>query len=167
MSIDELPPTPEELHEAELLAKALEGEGAPDAIDDALAAAGLLRAAKRGDLSELRERAVFAKVRAAAPRPKGRGRVVMGAILAIAAAAALAVVTRPALRQMRRARLPKPSMALIKAQLAMARPKPAPKLGSKPAAGQEVAALGALEQQLHSHRVSLYVALEDAYGVPR
>ena len=66
MTDEERPPTPAELREAELLARALEEPSQPGreltSVDDALGAAYLLRASKQAELVELRARAVRQRV---------------------------------------------------------------------------------------------------------
>jgi hypothetical protein len=173
------PPTEEELREAALLARALEGPGTlgphedPAAIAGALGAARLLEAARRGGLDDLRERAVLAAVLgeaqqpAAAERPASPDstaqrspatpglarRALRPRLLAMAGAASAAAVLLFSLtRSQQRAQLPAPTARLLQAQLAAARPG---------------APLGPLQQALGDHRSRLLGALEAGYGRQR
>ncbi|HEY2031450.1 MAG TPA: hypothetical protein VGH20_19800 [Myxococcales bacterium] len=141
MNPEDQPPTDEERREAELLARALDGKPAR-AVDDALAAVSLLKASRQGELSELRARAVLSRV-----WPVRRWR---GAWIGAAAAAAVALAF-VAVRPQGPASLPPPGLALVRAQLAAARPASA-------------GALGDLEQQRAVYRRELYGALRRAYG---
>jgi hypothetical protein len=141
MNPEDQPPTDKERQEAELLARALDGNPST-AVDDELAALSLLKASRQGELSELRARAVLSRV-----WPVRRRR---GAWIGVAAAAAVAVVFI-AVRPRGPSSLPPPDVALVRAQLAAARP----------ASG---AALGDLERQRAVYRRELYEALQRAYG---
>lgn len=141
MNPEDQPPTDEERQEAELLARALDGEPAA-AVDDELAAVSLLKASRHGELSELRARAVLSRV-----WPVRRWR---GAWIGAAAAAAVAMVF-VVVHPRGPASLPRPDLALVRAELAAARPASA-------------AALGDLERQRAGYRRELYGALQRAYG---
>jgi hypothetical protein len=138
MTGDELPPTEAELRDAEALARALE-HGEPGPLD-ALGAAQLLRAS-RGELSELRQRAVLEHVW----RSRRSWRIVlMGAVAAAAACLFfLAQAQAPA-------RLPDPPIQLLRAQLAAARP-------GAPAEAQ-------LDAEMAGYRRQVFAALERRYG---
>jgi hypothetical protein len=113
---DEKAPTPEELREAEALARALEGRDA-DAPADALETAALLRASRNAELSEVRARAVRARI---APRARHWHWM---APLGLAAATAATVIVMIAHRRQMPAMIPVPSAALLAAQAEAARPK--------------------------------------------
>jgi len=152
MTDEERPPTPAELREAELLARALEEPSQPGreltSVDDALGAAYLLRASKRAELDELRARAVRQRI-----WPKGTwplwARAAAAALAGIAAAAVILAV-----RPRGPARLPPPGARLLQAQLAAARP------GAS-------AELAQLEVETAAYRERFYGALERAYGSRR
>ena len=148
---EEKPPTAEELAEAESLARALEDGAGPggdtSAVNDALAAANLLRASARPTLSEMRARAVLNR---AWRTPR---RAIARAALA-AVAAAVAVVLVFALRPRQPAPLPAPGPDLLRAQLAAARPD-----GS--------AAMSRLDSEMSAYREQVFGALQRVYGRPR
>ena len=152
MTTDDKPPTEAELREAELLASALE-DPAPfgrdvTAVDDALGAAWMIRASRRGDLDDLRASAV--QERAWPKRPwRTRGRA--GAAAVAAAAATIAIF---AARSHGPAQLPAPGARLLLAQIAAA----------KPGSG---AAIARLEADRTAYREQVFGALRRAYGRPR
>jgi hypothetical protein len=149
MIFEEKPPTGAELREAELLARALEDPPRPGTdvspVEEALGAAWMLRASRRGDLGELRARAVLDRAWPERSWPIPR-RVAVAALAAAAAAVALV-----ALRPHRPAELPRAPVPLLRAQLAAARPGPP-------------AALAQLETEMAAYREQLYGALGRAYG---
>jgi hypothetical protein len=153
MTFDERPPTDAELRDAELLARALEDPAGPGTdlapVEDAVAAAWMLRASRRDDLAELRARAVLDRVWKRRTQPI-RSCAAAGA-LAVAAAAAVAIV---ALRPRGPAELPPASVPLLQAQLAAARPG-------------ATGALAPLERQMAAYREQVYSALGRAYGARR
>jgi hypothetical protein len=148
---EEKPPTEAELGEAESLARALEDRAEPgsdaSAIDDALAAALLLRASTRPTLSEVRARAGLNR---AWPTP-GRG-LARAAVAALAAAASVILVL--ALRPRQPATLPAPRPELLRAQIAAARTG---------ASGTMVN----LDSEMSAYREQVFGALERAYGSRR
>jgi hypothetical protein len=149
MTSEDAPPNEAELREAELLASALENPGAEGrdvtAVDDALGAAWMVRASRRGDLDDLRARAV--QERAWPKRPwRTRGRA--GAAAVAAAAATIAIF---AARSHGPAQLPAPGARLLLAQLAAARP------GSG-------SALARFEADRAAYREQVFGALRRAYG---
>src|SRR5512140_3461136 len=117
MNPEDAPPTDEERREAELLARALEKPALPGsdvaAVDDALGAAWMVRASQNLVQPELRRRAVLERI-----WPKRSWRFPGRVIAAIAAAAAVAFFLVPRTG----AHLPAPSVDLLRAQLAAARP---------------------------------------------
>jgi hypothetical protein len=121
---DDDQPTPEELRQAEALARALEGQPAAAAADsEDLAVAGLLRFARsEGILDPARATALGAGLRGEAGRQRRRRRaarwllVLMPLTLSAAAAAFLLVPRRPPAVV-----LPSPSPALLATQAAAAR----------------------------------------------
>lgn len=136
---DERDPTEEEIREAEALARALEGEVRDEAPTDALETAALLRASQdRGELSELRQRAVQKRVleaeAAAAPdgheaageddeeaeEPGTRWLRWVAPAATVAAAAAVMLVFIPGDRPVGTS-LPPPGSGLLRAQAAAAR----------------------------------------------
>jgi hypothetical protein len=154
---EEKPPTEDELREAAALARALDGAPAegPAAPADALEAAALLRAS--GGSLEL-DPARSAEIRAGLQRqlrpvaPSTRwARAVVG--LSSLAAAALVVVlsSRVASPPALEARaLPRPSPALVGAQLSAIRHPSAPN--------------AELDQELHRYRETLFAELERRHG---
>jgi len=166
---DERDPTEEEIREAEALARALEGEAADEAPGDAMETAALLRASQdRGELSELRERAVRKRVleadvaqepnasEAEALEDKGgedepgtRWVRWVAPAATVAAAAALMLVFVPA-EAPPGTQLPQPGAGLLKAQAAAAR-----------GAGAEAAMLQA---GMRRFRARYLAALERRYG---
>src|SRR6267142_2991549 len=146
MTAEEKPPTEAELREAELLARALEGPDEPgrdlSPVEDALGAAYLLRESRRMQLGELRARAVQKRIW---PR-RSRARSAAAVLLAAGAAAA-AIVLWPR----RAAELPAPSVQLLRAQLAAARPG-------------EPATIGPLAAEMAGYRAQIHGALARAYG---
>jgi hypothetical protein len=149
MTGEERQPTEVELHEAELLSRALEDpvEAGRDLtpVDDALGAAMLLRAARLGGLGELRTRAVLERAWPKRARPVWT-RAIAGA-LAAAAAAFIWLASRP----QGPAHLPAPGVQLLRAQLAAARPAP-------PTAPAQ------LDAEMAAYRQQLYASLRRAYG---
>ncbi len=145
MKPEDEPPTQEERGEAELLARALEQRPGGDvaAVDDALAAAWMVRASRNDELTELRRRAVLERVW---PKHSWRLRGAVAGFVAVAAAAVIALLmtrTGP--------HLPAPGVDLLRAQLAAARP------GSDDAFAR-------FEQEHAKYRGELYAALRRAYG---
>jgi hypothetical protein len=155
-------PTPEELREAEALARALEGEaGAGAAPPEALEAAALLRYARsEGALAPGRQAAVGERVRApvaAALRPRRRWWLWAGlAPLATAGALSLLLVRaqRPKLAaSVAPMLLPPPSAALLQTQAAAAR--------------GDARALGRLDLEMREYRQAVYARLGISPGRPR
>ena len=156
MTPDEDEPTPEELEEAERLARALERGNAPGGVpEDALATAALLRFAKDGGaLDPDRSRAIFEDaVKNARPlrAAKKRIRFTLFGLLGVAAAGAASVVlvvrsqsAEPA------ASLPAPPRALLEAQVAAASGAP----GN----------LDALALETAQYRGRVYASLRERYG---
>ncbi|HJZ84064.1 MAG TPA: hypothetical protein VKN99_02795 [Polyangia bacterium] len=153
MGDDEKEPTPQELAEAAALARALEegrAGGGPPAPEDALAAAALVRL--RG-LDRARAQVVLDRVVAARRQARRRRAwMILAPLGALAAAAVLALgLTAPLRRHapaaLRSATLPRPSTALIEAQLQAAHGQPAP-----------------LDAEMRSYRRALYGALASRYG---
>jgi hypothetical protein len=117
--------SPEELREAEALARVLDGQAGPaDTLPaDALEAAALLQASAGpggGELSDVRRRAVRKRVLAGAPsrHPAARTAATAAALVGLAAALVLALSARRPLATA----LPAPSAALLAAQAEAARP---------------------------------------------
>jgi hypothetical protein len=148
---EELPPTEAELREAEELARALEQEQ-PGPPGEALQGALLLLASRRGQLGELRGRAVLERAWQGSDRARPRRARLSVALAGLAACvAAIFVVTRaqgPAM-------LPSAPPSLLRAQLAAARP------------GAAAAELIALESEMAAHRARLHAAVARAYGSGR
>lgn len=156
MSDEELPPTAEELAEAEALARALEpgaprGEAAPE---DVLAAAALLRRAHDGESTQRRAtedrriaggvaRALAALEARRPARPRRRWLALPALLVPAAAAAVLLVVSRrggaPSVPP-----VPAPPLALIEAQ-------------ARAASGR--ADLAMLDREMRAYRETIYVAL--------
>jgi len=147
-------PTPEELREAEALARALDGapsEAAPP--PEALETAALLRHGG-GELDPARAQALAAKLRAEVrPRPRRRWWPVL---VPLALGVAVMVILPSALLLRSRqlppsivssAGLPAPTAALLTAQAEAAR-------------GRE-RALGALDAQMRSYRRALFARLQE------
>jgi hypothetical protein len=154
MSDEDLPPTEAELREAEVLRRALEQRRAGEwldvsPIDDALGAALLLRSIGQGGLSELRMRAVHARV----IRSKA-SRAPLIASAGIAAAIALLIFVGPEQKHRSAAAiaLPPPSQALLRAQLQAAQPN---------------GDLALLDAQLAAHRARIFAALPEGARRPR
>ncbi len=149
MTDEERPPTPAELREAELLARALEEPSQPGreltSVDDVLGAAYLLRASKQAELGELRARAVRQRIWRTGTWPLWARAAAAG--LAGIGAAAVILAVRPR----GPAWLPPPGIRLLQAQLAAARP------GSS-------AELAQLEVETAAYRERFYGALGRAYG---
>jgi hypothetical protein len=145
MKPEDAPPTDEERGQAELLARALEQRPGGDvaAVDDALAAAWMVRAAQNDELTELRRRAVLERVW---PKHSRRLGGAAAGIVAVAAAAAVAFFVIRA-----RPHLPAPGVDLLRAQLAAAQP------GSD-------AAFARFELEHAKYRGEVYAALRRAYG---
>jgi hypothetical protein len=149
MKEEEKPPSEAELREAELIRRALEEPPAPGRdlrpVDDALGAVWLVRASRDGKLSELRARAVLER---AWPRRSRRAAVRAGvAAAAILAAVAAFLANRPR----GPAALPAPSVALLRAELAAARP----------GAQAELAAVDAAKA---AYRAQVFETLRRTYG---
>jgi hypothetical protein len=156
MMPDEDEPTPEELEEAERLARALERGNAPGGVpEDALATAALLRYAKDGGaLDPHRGRAIFEDaVKNARPirAAKRRIRFTLFGLLGLAAAgaASIALVVRTQSPEPS-ASLPAPPRALLEAQLAAASGGPAN--------------LDALAVRTAEYRGRVYASLRERYG---
>jgi hypothetical protein len=157
---DDLAATPEELAEAEALARALARGGAADATgpaapEDALPAAALLRAAARPGLDPARLEAAGARARAGVDARRGaldarratRRRWALSALLVpAAAAAAMTLVARPRLSRVAPPPLPRPSAALLEAQARAARGRPD---------------LQALDAEMRDYRAAYYAALAE------
>jgi hypothetical protein len=149
---DDLPPSEEELAEAEALARALERGTARGAVpEDALRAGHLLRYAKDGGaLDPARRDAILDEAlrHARVPAPKRPIRWSLLGALGLAAAGAVAlVVTRqgaPAVA----ATLPAPSRALLGAELEATRSR------------EGLAALGT---EMTPYRAQMYAVLEERY----
>lgn len=148
---------PEELREAEALARALERGTAHDALpEDALQTAALLRyGAGSGVLAEARERAILEDVlaaaeRVAARRPVARPWRAWAAIVGVALAAGLVVLVlrRPGDERLPSG-LPPPSAALVEAQLARL---------------EDPSADARFDAEMRDYRGSVYAALEARYG---
>jgi hypothetical protein len=140
-------PTPEELREAEALARALDG-GAPESAPppEALEVAALLRHAHGdGRLDPAREQALGARLRAEV-RPPRRRRLWLLAPLLVGATAVLLLIPRSRPRLPELTTLPPPSAALLAAQAEAAR-------GKGPA-------LAALDAQMRAYRRELYERLQ-------
>ena len=137
-------PTPEELREAEALAREL--EGIPSAGAEAeRAAAALLAYAHRGGLSpEAKARGAeeVSRLRVA----RRRWSVRAGALAAASAAAALAFVLWPRLPSS----LPRPEAELLRVQ--------------SRAAGGDAAAVAALDERMRGYRGQVFASLERRYG---
>ena len=165
---DERDPTEEELREAAALARALQGEAAEDAPEDALETAALLRAGQQGELSELRERAVQKRVLQAegaaevdesgaessggeedAEAPATRWLRWIAPAATVAAAAAMMLVFIPGDRP-EGTSLPAPGAGLLRAQALAAQGK-----------GAEAAMLQA---GMRRFRARYFAALERRYG---
>ncbi len=148
---EEKPPTEAELAEAESLARALEDRVEPgsdtSAIEDALAAADLLRASTR-PLNHGRVQAIASR----AWRTRWRGPARAG-VAALAAAAAVILVF--ALRPRQPAMLPPPRADLLRAQLAAARPDASGAIAAD------------LDLEMSTYREQVFGALQRAYGSPR
>ena len=151
---DEADPTPEELREAEALARALDAQ-APDgaAPRDALETAALLRYARDGGaLAPERVRALAERVRierARRSRTRRRARLVASAIGgALALAASLLLVLRPSSPDL--APPGPPPLALLTAQTR--------------AATREPGALAALDVEMQRYRRQLHASLGLASG---
>jgi len=148
---EETEPTPDELREAEALARALDGRSsATPAPQDALETAALLRYARDGGaLAPERERALAARVRAT--WRSRRARVLTSALAgSLALAASLLLLLRtssPALD------VPAPPLTLLSAQAR--------------AAAREPGALGALDAETQRHRRALHARLGLASGESR
>jgi len=153
MNPEDEEPTPEELEEAEMLARALERRHAPSAPMDELEAAALLRYAKdAGSLDPARSQSILDDVLARARPPKKTSSfrlIVFGALGLLAAAAATLLVLRsePTFGP---SELPLPPRALLDAQMR--------------AAGPEAASLDPLGSELEPYRVAVYSALKEHYG---
>jgi hypothetical protein len=154
MKDDEPSPTPEELREAEALARALDGapsDAAPP--PEALETAALLRHGG-GELDPARAQALAAKLRAEVrPRPRRR---LWPVLVPLALGVAVLVILPSALLLRSRqlppsavspAGLPAPTAALLAAQAEAAR-------------GHEQA-LGALDAQMRSYRRALFARLQE------
>ena len=138
-------PTPEELREAEALARALEGAPSPSAPPpEALETAALLRHGG-GELDPARAQALAAKLRAEVRPPRRRWRWVL-APLAVGAAGLL--MSGLVLRRERPLPLPAPAPALLAAQAQAAQGRPQ--------------ALAELDVQMRANREALYAGLQEA-----
>jgi hypothetical protein len=156
MTPDDDDPTPEELEEAERLARALERGNAPGGVpEDALATAALLRFAKDGGaLDPDRSRAIFEEaVRNARPlrAAKRRIRFTLFGLLGLAAAGAASIVLVVRTESPEPgASLPAPPRALLEAQVAAASGAP----GN----------LEALALRTAEYRGRVYAQLRERYG---
>ena len=153
---EENPPTDQELREAAALARALDGaplEG-PTAPADALEAAALLRASGQSiELDPARSAEILAdlqrQVRPVVPSMRW-ARAVVG-MASLAAAVLVVVLTSRVASPPPVARaLPRPSSALVGAQLRAIRHPSDPN--------------AALDQELHRYRETLYAELERRHG---
>ena len=165
MNDEERPPTPEEIAEAEALARALEAKGSPDAASaaapaDALAAATLLRRARAAQEAEAQAAGRIAAAEArvipavAGRRPKRRRWSWLAPALFLPAAAAVLlmfVVRRPSTSGGYTAAgpLPAPPVALLEAQARAA------------GGGTDLAAL---DQRMRDYRERVYAALAARTG---
>lgn len=145
-------PTPEEIREAEALARALEGdESSSDAPEDALQAAALLRS---GELSEQRSQAVFERVVAGSdleksePADRLRWLIPVGGLVA-AAVVGLLLLLPGTLSSPVSTSLPPPGAALLQAQGRAAR--------------GGVEGLVALKGEMQGYRKNMYLALSERY----
>jgi hypothetical protein len=139
---DDEAPTPEELREAEALARSLEGEAGAAPPADVMPVVGLLRQARAPGMQPARTRALADRLRAdALPRPR-RGRLWLWWLLPPLGAAAIAVLLLfPVGHAPRPLAPPRPSGALLAAQAAAAR-------GDR-------AALETLEREMRGYRRAL------------
>lgn len=143
-------PTPEELREAEALARALDGDPSGSAPPpEALEVAALLRHAHGQGLDPARAQALAAQLRSQVRRPRRRWPWLLAPVLAGAAAVALLIPWRrrelPALSAM-----PAPSPSLLAAQAEAAR-------GGVPA-------LSGLDAQMRAYRRQLFDRLHERGG---
>jgi hypothetical protein len=137
-------PTPEELREAEALARALEGGRSAGAAPER-AAAALLAYSHHGGLSpEAKARGVVEVTRLRGAR--WRWSVRAGALAVSVAAAALVVVYWPRMPSS----LPPPDVELLRAQ--------------SRAAGGDAAAVAAMDERMRGYRGQLLASLERRYG---
>lgn len=144
-------PTPEELREAEELARALDrGHGGSSLPEDALGAAALLRYSKNGaTLSPERSDAILADaIAGVGRRRKGPRRFFLLSAVGLSMAAALVLFILRSESQ-RSAPLPAPSEALLTAELDAARPN-----------AENAVALGT---EMQPYRESVYAVLEERY----
>ena len=144
-------PTPEEIREAEALARALEGDGSsPDLPEDALQTACLLRA---GDLDQKTSQAVFEKVLADSDLAKPKSRPArlrwLVPVGGLATVALVGILLAQPQAQPAPATLPEPEAALLQAQGEAASPK-----------GQDLVALA---EQMNRYRRNMYQALSERY----
>jgi hypothetical protein len=150
---DESDPTPEELREAEALARALERQAsAGDAPRDALETAALLRYARDGGaLPPERERALADRLRARPAAPSRRTRILVSALAGTLAAAASVLLALRA--NAPRVEAPVPPLELLTAQAR--------------AAAREPGALAALDLEMQRHRRALHASLGLGSGESR
>lgn len=153
MKTDDEEPTPEELAEAEELARALDrghGSGAPT---DALEAAALLRHANdESALEPAKGEAILNDVlaRARPPRRASSWRLILFGALGLSAAAAATLLVLRSEPRFGPSELPAPPRALLDAQIQ--------------ATSTETASLDPLGAELKPYRVSVYSALKEHYG---
>jgi hypothetical protein len=115
-------PTPDELREAEALARALEGDASAAPPPDVSAAAGLLRYARGTDLPADRAESIRGRLGETVVPAKRRPRWRLWLLPPLAAAATAGVLLSPLLRSSSRSGPPVvPSSALLAAQAAAAR----------------------------------------------
>jgi len=147
----ETEPTPEEIREAEALARALEGDGSsPDLPENALQTACLLRS---DDLDQERSQAVFEQVVAGTALEKQKQHPTRRWLIPVGGLATAAVVgillAVPQASQPGPAALPDPEPALLQAQVKAASPK-----------SQDLLALA---EQMNRYRRNMYQALSERY----
>lgn len=152
MDPDDAEPTPEELAEAEMLARALErGHGSASERD--LQTAALLRHAKDGGaLDPARSEAILheALAQARPRRSKSSWRVALFGAFGLAAAGAATLVVILNEHHVEASTLPAPPRALLDAQIR--------------ATASESASLEPLGAELQPYRVAVYSALREHYG---
>ncbi|HVW26271.1 MAG TPA: hypothetical protein VHC69_12945 [Polyangiaceae bacterium] len=153
MTPDEEEPTPEELLEAERLARALERGHSPEPVpEDALGAAALLRFSKDGGAlaTPTRERIledVLSRAKPSRRRPHVIGTVLGLLGLSAAGAASIALVVRS--QSPEPASLPEPPRELLEAQIAAANMR---------------SSLTTLHVETRRYRETFYAKLRERYG---
>jgi hypothetical protein len=157
VSADDDAPTPEELREAEALARALEGDPQAAAPADVMPAVGLLRHARARGLDPARSQALGAKLRAeVAARPRGR-RWLLWLLPPLVAAAAAGLLLVPM------ARSPSPAGIASRSRTAPALPRPSETLLAAQAAAArgDRGALDTLDREMRGYRRALFVSMAE------